>query len=124
MSKRRLGRTELFIDPLVFGCNVLGWTLEEQAAHPVLDAFVDGGFSALDTAERLRDAVAAAPLAYRGRILGAVTVSVGVAASPEDSPTNTLINRADAALLEAKRRGRNRSVRASGAAGQEGGTAA
>lgn len=51
MSKRRLGRTELFIDPLVFGCNVLGWTLEEQAAYPVLDAFLDGGFAALDTAD-------------------------------------------------------------------------
>ncbi len=51
MSKRRLGRTELFIDPLVFGCNVLGWTLEEQAAYPVLDAFLHGGFAALDTAD-------------------------------------------------------------------------
>lgn len=51
MSKRRLGRTELFIDPLVFGCNVLGWTLEEAAAYPVLDAFLDGGFAALDTAD-------------------------------------------------------------------------
>lgn len=51
MSKRRLGRTELFIDPLVFGCNVLGWTLEEQAAYAVLDAFIDGGFAALDTAD-------------------------------------------------------------------------
>lgn len=80
--------------------------------------------AALDTAERLRDAVAAAPLAYRGRILGAVTVSVGVAASPEDSPTNNLINRADAALLEAKRRGRNRSVRASGTSEREDSAAA
>ena len=51
MSKRRLGRTELFIDPLVFGCNVLGWTLEEPAAYTVLDAFLDGGFAAVDTAD-------------------------------------------------------------------------
>lgn len=75
--------------------------------------------TAFDTAERLRDAVASAPLAYRGRILDAVTISVGVAASPDDSPANSLITRADAALLEAKRRGRNRSVRASGVQGGE-----
>ncbi len=51
MTKRRLGRTELFIDPLVFGCNVLGWTLEESAAHTVLDAFVGEGLTAFDTAD-------------------------------------------------------------------------
>src|SRR6218665_1737400 len=51
MSKRRLGRTELSIDPLVFGCNVLGWTLEESAAHGVLDAFVGEGLTAFDTAD-------------------------------------------------------------------------
>ncbi len=75
---------------------------------------------ALGLAERLRIAVSSAPLAYRGRILGNVTVSVGVAASPEDSPPNNLINRADAVLLEAKRRGRNQSLRASNVpAGQD-----
>src|SRR5262245_15401460 len=51
MTKRRLGSTELFIEPLVFGCNVLGWTLEEKDAHGVLDAFVDAGFTAFDTAD-------------------------------------------------------------------------
>lgn len=51
MSKRRLGRTDLFIEPLVFGCNVLGWTLDEAAAFRVLDAYADEGFTALDTAD-------------------------------------------------------------------------
>lgn len=51
MSKRRLGRTDLFIEPLVFGCNVLGWTLDEDAAFRVLDAYAGEGFTALDTAD-------------------------------------------------------------------------
>jgi aryl-alcohol dehydrogenase-like predicted oxidoreductase len=51
MTTRRLGRTDLMIEPLIFGCNVLGWTLEESAAFRVLDAYVDAGFTALDTAD-------------------------------------------------------------------------
>jgi aryl-alcohol dehydrogenase-like predicted oxidoreductase len=51
MTARRLGRTDLSIEPLIFGCNVLGWTLDEEAAHSVLDAYVDAGFTAFDTAD-------------------------------------------------------------------------
>jgi len=51
MTTRRLGRTDLYIEPLIFGCNVLGWTLEESAAFTVLDAYVDAGFTAVDTAD-------------------------------------------------------------------------
>jgi aryl-alcohol dehydrogenase-like predicted oxidoreductase len=51
MATRRLGRTDLTIEPLIFGCNVLGWTLEESAAFKVLDAYVDAGFTAVDTAD-------------------------------------------------------------------------
>lgn len=51
MPARRLGRTDLSIEPLIFGCNVLGWTLDESAAHRVLDAYVDAGFTAFDTAD-------------------------------------------------------------------------
>jgi aryl-alcohol dehydrogenase-like predicted oxidoreductase len=51
MSKRRLGRTDLSIEPMIFGCNVLGWTLEESDSHRVLDAFVDAGLTAFDTAD-------------------------------------------------------------------------
>src|SRR3569623_1549264 len=51
MPTRRLGRTDLSIEPLIFGCNVLGWTLEESAAFKVLDAYVDAGFAAVDTSD-------------------------------------------------------------------------
>jgi aryl-alcohol dehydrogenase-like predicted oxidoreductase len=51
MSKRQLGRSGIEIEPLIFGGNVLGWTLEETAAFDVLDAFLDGGFSAIDTSD-------------------------------------------------------------------------
>ena len=37
MTTRRLGRTDLSIETLIYGCNVLGWTLEEAAAYRVLD---------------------------------------------------------------------------------------
>src|SRR3954471_9622086 len=51
MTKRRLGRTDMHIEPLVFGGNVLGWTLDEAGAFTVLDAFLDAGFTAIDTAD-------------------------------------------------------------------------
>jgi aryl-alcohol dehydrogenase-like predicted oxidoreductase len=51
MEKRKLGRTDLTIEPVIFGCNVLGWTLEESDAFRVLDAFVDHGLTAFDTAD-------------------------------------------------------------------------
>ena len=53
MTKRRLGRSELWIDPLVFGTNVIGGTCDEARSFEVLDAFVDEGFSAIDTADML-----------------------------------------------------------------------
>jgi aryl-alcohol dehydrogenase-like predicted oxidoreductase len=51
MSKRKLGRTGIEIEPVIFGCNVVGWTLEESEAFRVLDAFVDHGLTAFDTAD-------------------------------------------------------------------------
>jgi len=51
MPQRRLGRTDLVIEPMVFGCNVLGWTLDEAGAFRVLDACVDAGLTAFDTAD-------------------------------------------------------------------------
>ncbi|WHA43673.1 diguanylate cyclase [Agrobacterium larrymoorei] len=64
-------------------------------------------------AESLREKVAKAPLSDRGRFLGVVTISIGVASAPEQGTVNTLVTRADAALLIAKERGRNRTVRSS-----------
>ncbi len=51
MDKRPLGRSELVIEPLVFGGNVFGWTLPEEEAFAVLDAYVAHGFTAIDTAD-------------------------------------------------------------------------
>jgi aryl-alcohol dehydrogenase-like predicted oxidoreductase len=50
MKKRQLGRSNLHIAPLVFGGNVFGWTVDEPTSHRLLDAFVDGGFNTIDTA--------------------------------------------------------------------------
>ena len=64
-------------------------------------------------AETLRTSIRTTPLSYRGRILGSVSVSIGIASSSEASQVTTLLMRADVALLEAKSRGRNVTVSAS-----------
>src|ERR1700742_4289464 len=51
MQRRRLGSTPLEIAPLVFGGNVFGWTVDEARSFELLDAFVDAGFNAIDTAD-------------------------------------------------------------------------
>lgn len=51
MNLRPLGRSGLSTAPLVFGGNVFGWTADEATSHRLLDAFVDGGFNAIDTAD-------------------------------------------------------------------------
>lgn len=50
MQKRRLGRTDLDIAPLVLGSNVFGWTADEKTSFDILDRFVDAGLNAIDTA--------------------------------------------------------------------------
>lgn len=51
MQKRQLGKTNLEIVPLVFGGNVFGWTLDEKKSFEILDAIVDLGLNAIDTAD-------------------------------------------------------------------------
>lgn len=51
MKKRTLGNSGLEVAPLAFGGNVFGWTVDEAAAFPLLDAFVANGFNLLDTAD-------------------------------------------------------------------------
>ncbi len=53
-----------------------------------------------------------ASLAHHGRMLDRVSISLGVSASPADGPATTLVRSADAALLQAKASGRNRTVSA------------
>jgi len=51
MQLRPLGASGLSIAPLVFGGNVLGWTADEKTSFALLDAFVDAGLNAIDTAD-------------------------------------------------------------------------
>lgn len=51
MQTRPLGTTGFDIAPLVFGGNVLGWTANEAESFRLLDAFVDAGLNAIDTAD-------------------------------------------------------------------------
>lgn len=51
MELRRLGKSDLKVAPLILGGNVFGWTADEATSHAILDAFVDGGFNAIDTAD-------------------------------------------------------------------------
>lgn len=51
MQTRPLGRSGLKTAPLVFGGNVFGWTADGERSFALLDAFVDAGFNAIDTAD-------------------------------------------------------------------------
>lgn len=68
---------------------------------------------AAELADGLRRKIGSATLSHSGRVLGTVSTSIGVAASPQDGSIETLVTRADAALLKAKAAGRNRTVMAS-----------
>ncbi|GGB50230.1 NADP-dependent aryl-alcohol dehydrogenase [Tistrella bauzanensis] len=51
MQTRPLGQSGLDIVPLVFGGNVFGWTVDEATSFALLDALVDAGINAIDTAD-------------------------------------------------------------------------
>ena len=51
MKKATLGNTGLSTSPIVFGCNVFGWTIDEKQSFAILDEFMDLGFETLDTAD-------------------------------------------------------------------------
>lgn len=72
-------------------------------------------------AEEIRAAVKLLPILFRGKSLGTVTVSLGVAVFPEDAgDANSLVRSADEAMYLAKREGRDRVVVArAGPAGTE-----
>lgn len=48
---RRLGSSDLRTPPLMLGGNVFGWTADRTASFAVLDAFVAGGGTLIDTAD-------------------------------------------------------------------------
>jgi aryl-alcohol dehydrogenase-like predicted oxidoreductase len=51
MQMRKLGTTNLNIAPLVLGGNVFGWTADKETSFSLLDAFLEAGFNAIDTAD-------------------------------------------------------------------------
>ena len=51
MQMRKLGATDLKIAPLVLGGNVFGWTADRVMSFAILDAFLEAGFNAIDTAD-------------------------------------------------------------------------
>jgi diguanylate cyclase (GGDEF)-like protein len=67
-----------------------------------------GAAEAVAIAERVRSAVERAAFSHPSSEAGVLTVSIGVAAGHED--TGQLLARADAALYDAKRLGRNRVI--------------
>jgi aryl-alcohol dehydrogenase-like predicted oxidoreductase len=51
MQKRKLGRTDLAVAPVVIGGNVFGWTADAKTSFDLLDRFVAAGLNAIDTAD-------------------------------------------------------------------------
>jgi len=69
-----------------------------------------GADQAMERAEEIRMRVKALRVSHGGRELGSITASIGVASTPEHGGLGTLVQAADAALLRAKRTGRDRVV--------------
>jgi len=51
LPRRPLGRSGIDLPPLMFGGNVFGWTADKTTSFALLDALVDAGFNAIDTAD-------------------------------------------------------------------------
>lgn len=65
---------------------------------------------AFERAQQVQGDLRALRVEHRGKPLGPVTASFGVATSPTHGPADRLVRTADAALLRAKREGRDRIV--------------
>ncbi|MBK1441692.1 aldo/keto reductase [Parapedobacter sp. ISTM3] len=51
MEKVKIGTSDLEVAPINLGGNVFGWTLDETGSFDILDAFIEGGFNFIDTAD-------------------------------------------------------------------------
>jgi aryl-alcohol dehydrogenase-like predicted oxidoreductase len=51
LSRRPLGNSGIDLPPLMFGGNVFGWTADKATSFALLDALLDAGFNAIDTAD-------------------------------------------------------------------------
>jgi aryl-alcohol dehydrogenase-like predicted oxidoreductase len=70
MNKRRIGRSDLQIAPLMLGTNVFGWNVDEKTSFALLDAFIDAGCNAIDTADSYSRWVAGHPGGESETIIG------------------------------------------------------
>lgn len=51
LPRKPLGRSGIDLPPIMFGGNVFGWTADEATSFELLDALLDAGFNAIDTAD-------------------------------------------------------------------------
>lgn len=51
MRKRALGQSGIEVPPVIFGGNVFGWTVDRATGFRLLDAMVEAGLNAIDTAD-------------------------------------------------------------------------
>jgi aryl-alcohol dehydrogenase-like predicted oxidoreductase len=51
MEYRQIGTSGIAVSPLTLGGNVFGWTVDKATSFRLLDAFIDRGFNAVDTAD-------------------------------------------------------------------------
>jgi len=65
---------------------------------------------AIERAEEIRRKIETLRILHEGRELGSITASLGLACAPDHCPVDRLVQAADAALLRAKRAGRNRLI--------------
>ena len=109
---RVLGSLALICLEVLRNVDVVGRVGGEEFAILLPETGLDG---AMEVAERLREAIEKSAVVREEGVPLRVTVSIGVAILEDGTNLDTLLNRADAALYDAKHRGRNR-VRAFGQA--------
>ena len=51
LKQKQLGRSDIFLPPIVFGGNVFGWTADTAASFKLLDEALEHGLNAVDTAD-------------------------------------------------------------------------
>jgi len=51
MENRKFGKSDLEVSPISFGCNIFGWTVNQEEAFKLLDTWIDTGFNFIDTAD-------------------------------------------------------------------------
>ena len=51
MHRKALGSSGLTLPPIMFGCNIFGWTANPVMSFKLLDALMEAGLDAIDTAD-------------------------------------------------------------------------